>query len=174
MKKLLSLGLIAVVAVFVFATANAQDEGAKKSDCASACKTTKVAEKGNCDKGTKAAKTAAADCCDLKTDAAVTRVAENITVTGEIIACKETMGKVAAANGMCAKGTPASGKSVLLRTADGDYVLISGTCKLNLPEGVKQVRARGTLTGSHLVAAALEVQDASGTWSSVNLEQAGI
>lgn len=173
MKKLLSIGLVAVLAIFVFAAASAQDEG-KKANCPSACKTSTVAEKGNCDKGAaKATKTAAADCCDDEKGAAVTRVADAITVTGTPVSCPDTMGKVAEKNGLCPKGTPASGKSVLLRTADGGYVLVSAKCRIALPEKATAIRAHGTLSGSHLIAATLEVQDDSGAWKSVPLEQTG-
>lgn len=107
------------------------------------------------DKEKKAEGCAASSGCGAE-KASMVVAGDVVTVSGKLVHCKETMGKVAAENNMCPKGTPASGKAVLVQTETGDMILVTAEEKIELPETVTKIRAKGELEGTALKAASIE------------------
>lgn len=178
MKKLLPIGLALLIAVVLVPAIGAQEKTEKKdcdkSACAGKDATAKVADKKECASSKGVARVAddkKQGCGSKKSTAAVVRVADHVTVAGEVVHCKDTMATVAEKNGMCPTGTPASGKSILVKADDGTIYLVTAEQKLNLCNSVTKVRASGKLNGTNIAVATLESWSEKEGWQKVSLEK---
>ena len=120
-------------------------------------------------KGTRTADKKSSDCSGEK--ATTVADAKLMAVKGKLVNCKQTLSKVAESKGMCPKGVHEDGKALLVENADGKHVLVAFGKKLELPESVVKIKAKGKMKGGVLHASKLSgFCTKSEKWHDISLE----